>query len=147
MVTTYTIGDDIISQSTGGTTTYLLYDGHGSVRHHANASGNLTEYAYDHDNNAGTPDIDYNTEQYDAYGNSLVPQATDGPGYAGEMWDSHANMSYNRARWYNPSNGRFNRVDPFSGSNSDPQSLHKYLYAHNNPVNGIDPSTTTLRTP
>ncbi|MCH9022267.1 MAG: hypothetical protein IID32_05850, partial [Planctomycetes bacterium] len=136
-VTTYSIGDDIISQSSGGTTTYLLYDGHGSVRHHADSSGNLTEYAYDDGTN---PIVNYNTEQYDAYGNSLIPQTTDGLGYAGEMWDSDIDHSYNRARWYNPSNGRWNRADPFAGNMQDPQSLHKYLYAHANPANGTDPS-------
>jgi hypothetical protein len=31
-------------------------------------------------------------------------------------------------------------LDPFAGSNQDPQSLHKYLYAHCNPINGEDPS-------
>ena len=31
-------------------------------------------------------------------------------------------------------------MDSFAGSPQDPQSLHKYLYAHNNPVNNIDPS-------
>lgn len=36
--------------------------------------------------------------------------------------------------------GRFSRLDPFAGNSSDPQSLHKYLYAHANPVMGIDPS-------
>lgn len=49
-------------------------------------------------------------------------------------------MYYNRARYYNPSNGLFNRIDPFAGSPQDPQSLHKYLYCHANPVNAIDPS-------
>jgi len=49
-------------------------------------------------------------------------------------------MYYLRARYYNPQNGRFNRIDPFSGNYSDPQSLHKYLYCHANPINAIDPS-------
>lgn len=31
-------------------------------------------------------------------------------------------------------------MDDFSGNNEDPQSLHKYLYAHNNPINMIDPA-------
>jgi len=31
-------------------------------------------------------------------------------------------------------------MDPFGGNNQDPQSLHKYLYAHCNPTNNIDPS-------
>jgi RHS repeat-associated protein len=60
--------------------------------------------------------------------------------YAGEYFDANAQMYYNRARWYNPYNGRFNRMDPFAGSPQDPQSLHKYAYAHANPINAIDPS-------
>ena len=48
--------------------------------------------------------------------------------------------SYQGARWYDPANGRFNRLDPFFGNLTDPQSLHKYLYVHGDPVNGIDPS-------
>jgi len=31
-------------------------------------------------------------------------------------------------------------MDPCTGNSQDPQSLHKYLYAHSNPVNNIDPS-------
>jgi len=49
-------------------------------------------------------------------------------------------MYYLRARYYNPLNGRFNRIDPFSGNTQDPQSLHKYLYCHANPINATDPS-------
>ncbi len=60
--------------------------------------------------------------------------------YAGEQFDTDAEMYYNLAWYYNPSNGLFNRVDPYAGNKQDPQSLHKYLYAHNNPINSIDPS-------
>lgn len=60
--------------------------------------------------------------------------------YAGDTWDSDLDFYYNRARWYDPTVGRFNRMDPFAGNNRDPQSLHKYLYVHCNPVNGIDPT-------
>lgn len=59
---------------------------------------------------------------------------------AGEQFDTDAQQYYLRARYYNQNNGRFNRTDPFAGNNQDPQSLHKYLYAHNNPVNAVDPS-------
>jgi hypothetical protein len=31
-------------------------------------------------------------------------------------------------------------MDTFAGSNEDPLSLHKYLYAENNPINNSDPS-------
>jgi RHS repeat-associated protein len=60
--------------------------------------------------------------------------------YAGEQYDGSADMYYNRARYYDPSNGRFNRTDPYAGNTQDPQSLHKYLYCHANPINGIDPT-------
>jgi RHS repeat-associated protein len=60
--------------------------------------------------------------------------------YTGEQYDGAADQYYLRARYYNPANGTFNRVDPYSGNMQDPQSLHKYAYVHNNPVNGIDPS-------
>jgi RHS repeat-associated protein len=90
-----------------------------------------------------------NTEDsysYDAYGVMLggnptatSPAATNGL-YTGEQFDEHAQHYYLRARYYNPLNGRFNRMDPYAGSPQDPQSLHKYLYCHANPVNGVDPS-------
>ncbi len=44
------------------------------------------------------------------------------------------------ARFYDPSNGRFNRLDPFAGNFEDPLSLHKYLYGHADPVNATDPT-------
>jgi len=40
-----------------------------------------------------------------------------------------------------PLTGRFNRTDDYPGNNQAPQSLHKYLYCHGNPINGIDPSS------
>ncbi|TWU12655.1 hypothetical protein CA54_14790 [Symmachiella macrocystis] len=41
---------------------------------------------------------------------------------------------------YDPSTGRFNRLDPFAGNVHDPQSLHKYAYVHGDPVTNIDPT-------
>lgn len=41
---------------------------------------------------------------------------------------------------YDPTNGRFATLDPFPGELDWPQSLHRYTYAHNDPVNGADPS-------
>ena len=59
--------------------------------------------------------------------------------YSGEQTDA-TGLQYLRARYYNPATGRFNRLDPFSGDMQDPQSLHKYLYCHADPVMGLDPS-------
>jgi len=64
--------------------------------------------------------------------------------YAGEQFDTSLQMYYNRARYYDQNIGRFNRMDPYAGNKQDPQSLHKYLYCHANPVNNIDPSGNSI---
>ncbi len=125
----YTLGDDVLSQSDGTgspVTSHLLYDGHGSTRL-LNGRGATVASRYD----------------YDAYGVSLgtLPSAAaTSMLYAGEQWDTNAQQYYLRARYYDPSNGRFNQLDPLTGNNFDPQSLHKYAYTHGNPVDGMDPS-------
>jgi len=131
---TYIIGDDVIAQCVPLPKFYLC-DGQGSVRHHSSAGGGL--YGY------GSPTC--NTFAYDAYGQRVDPAqsssaASTGLFYTGQQWDSKAKMYYLRARYYDPLNGRFNQTDPFAGNNQDPQSLHKYLYCHANPVNGVDPT-------
>lgn len=48
--------------------------------------------------------------------------------------------STSQARWMNPDTGRFQTMDSFEGVPARPQTLHKYTYAENNPVNRVDPS-------
>ena len=43
------------------------------------------------------------------------------------------------ARYYNQTTGRFLSRDPEDGDAFDPTTLHKYLYASGDPVNGMDP--------
>ncbi|HUI06542.1 MAG TPA: hypothetical protein VL486_06010 [Verrucomicrobiae bacterium] len=45
-----------------------------------------------------------------------------------------------QARWMNPNTGRFQTADSYEGDQEDPPSLHRYVYAVDDPVNGIDPS-------
>ena len=103
---------------------FYLYDGFGSVRQLTNTSGTITD-----------------TYEYDAFGNLLTPM---GPTpnemlYRGEQYDSDLGLYYLRARYYNPLTGRFMSRDPEGGTLADPKSLHKYLYANGDPVNGWDP--------
>jgi RHS repeat-associated protein len=80
---------------------------------------------------------------FDAYGNAIgfdPSVALTEFLYSGEQFDSKISQQYLRARYYDPATGRFNRLDPFFGNLNDPQSFHKYLYTHADPVNGIDPS-------
>jgi len=60
--------------------------------------------------------------------------------FAGEQFDEDLEQYYLRQRYYESETGRFTRRDTYSGHISDPITLHKYIYANANPVNGVDPS-------
>ncbi len=127
-VRTYTYGLQRISESQMAsgtwTTSFYGYDGAGSVRQLTNSAGAVTD--------------EY---EYDAFGNSYTTQGTTPNNYLyrGEQFDSDLGLYYLRARYYNPQTGRFVSRDPEDGNPIDPASLHKYLYANGDPVNGIDP--------
>jgi RHS repeat-associated protein len=53
-------------------------------------------------------------------------------------WDSGLDNA--QARYYGSSLGRFMSGDPVPGDIPDPQSLNRYAYVRNNPVNSTDPS-------
>ena|GEM_PF-1727648 len=79
--------------------------------------------------------------QYDAYGNLIGGEIGDTSHlFAGEQRDSLTGLDYLRARYYDPTLGRFISRDAYQGSLDDPMSLHKYQYAHANPVVNTDPS-------
>lgn len=85
-----------------------------------------------------------NQYQYDVWGNPLPTGNTDiaeNPfRYSGEYWDSTTNLQYLRARWYDPSMGRFISEDTYEGELKDPLSLNLYTYVQNNPLKYQDPS-------
>ncbi|GMX63969.1 hypothetical protein Elgi_04390 [Paenibacillus elgii] len=108
-----------------GFKTYYLHNGHGDVVGLADGSGNvLNKYTYDIWGNPLTV-----TEQ--------VPQPFR---YSGEFWDNSAHLQYLRARWYDPSVGRFMSQDTYEGDISNPLSLNLYTYVHNNPLTNVDPT-------
>jgi RHS repeat-associated protein len=126
--TSYVLGDDVLAQCgpTPSDPAYLLYDGHGSTRQLVHGVANVTSQFH-----------------FEAYGQSVTtlpsnPETT--MLYCGEQYDTTLKMYNLRARYYNPSNGRFNAMDSHMGNKYDPQSLHRYLYANSDPVNGMDPS-------
>jgi len=136
----YALGQDVIGEhhtaaAPGGAQTLLhLHDGHGSTRMLLNDLVELVQ-----------------RYGYDAYGNHLSGTGLTGAAsaltsllYSGEFFDKSINQQYLRARWYDATTGRFNRLDPFAGNLHDPQSLHKYAYVHGDPVNAWDPSGKSL---
>ncbi len=133
LLKSYAIGDDVLSQSTHSSfplsPSYFLCDGHGSTRQLVDESGDITaQYTYD----------SYGVMLGQTAG-AQARQATDLL-YSGERFDPALQQYYLRARHYNQANGQFTSLDPYSGNNHDPQSLHKYAYCHADPVNGVDPS-------
>ena len=126
---TYTYGLQRINQSqlVNGTWTpsFYGYDGLGSVRALADATGAVTD-----------------TYDYDAWGNSVNTTGTTANvyRYRGEQYDADLNLYYLRARYFNPLTGRFLTRDPEEGDLQDPPSLHRYMYAADDPVNQADPT-------
>ncbi|MCP3773346.1 hypothetical protein NLX71_08455 [Paenibacillus sp. MZ04-78.2] len=109
----------------GGNKTYYLQNGHGDVVGLTDGSGNIL-----------------NQYTYDIWGNPLtakeqVPQPFR---YSGEFWDNSTHLQYLRARWYDPSAGRFMNQDTYEGDISNPLSLNLYTYVANNPLKHVDPS-------
>ena len=107
------------------TTNYYGFDGHGSVRFLTDSTGAVTD-----------------TYDYDAFGNLINSTGSTANNYrfAGEQYDPDINLYYNRARYLDVRVGRFWGMDTLIGDLNSPMSLHKYLYASDNPVNKTDPS-------
>ena len=134
---TYTYGLDLIAQHqlhheeapTEWKTSYYLYDGLGTVRALADENGAITD-----------------TYTYSAFGEMLnsISNFTSPTAnlylFTGEQYDSDLEMYFLRARYMDPSKGRFYNMDTFEGRSQDPITLHKYLYANANPVTYTDPS-------
>ena len=122
LVAHYDYGADRLRMDRAGAY-YYVYDGLGSVRALTNASGTVTD-----------------TYAYDAFGNTQHGLGSSPNPYQfnGQALDS-TGLYFLRARYYNPGDGRFLSQDPLMGSDSDPASLHRYLYASGDPVNRMDP--------
>ena len=116
----YLLGYEIV----GNGSTYYLYNAHGDVIQLLNSNGEVTK-----------------TYNYDAYGNELTRDQND-PNpfrYCGEYYDTETGFIYLRARYYNPSVGRFISVDPAK------DGLNWYAYCGDNPVVYVDPWGLKLR--
>jgi RHS repeat-associated protein len=82
------------------------------------------------------------TYDFDAFGNLINSTGTTPNNYlfAGEQFDPDLGLYYNRARYLDVRAGRFWGMDTEEGQDQDPLSLHKYLYADADPVDGVDPT-------
>ena len=61
--------------------------------------------------------------------------------FTGYELDAETGLNFAQARYQSPVQGRFTSVDPLgeSANVTDPQSMNRYSYVLNNPINMIDP--------
>jgi ribonuclease T1 len=96
----------------------------GSVRLVLDYSGNVTS-----------------TQTTDPFG--AIQQQSGSPfpfGFSGQQTDPETGLQYLRARYYDPSNGRFLSQDPLAGLLPNPLSQHRYVYGLDNPLTFGDPT-------
>jgi RHS repeat-associated protein len=111
--------DQVLEVARGGQQYYYLDNGAGSTVALTDAAGSVVQrYAYD------------------AFGNMTAGSGGPVPNtitYTGREWDAASGLYYYRARWYDPTTGRFLSEDPAPSTNP-------YPYVHDDPVNSADPS-------
>lgn len=117
-------GTELIAQRRGEETSYYLHDGQGSVRALTDAAGSVTD-----------------RYSYVAFGELLERQGATGNPYlyTGQRYDDRTGLYSLRARYYDPSDGRFLSRDPLEQLWSV-RELNRYVYAANDPVNLTDPA-------
>jgi RHS repeat-associated protein len=81
---------------------------------------------------------------YAPFGQAVPASAggsTDAPefGFTGQRYVGALGIYYYGSRWYHPLLGRFAQADSFVPQAEDPQSLNRYSYVRNNPLNRFDP--------
>ncbi|NOU78471.1 RHS repeat protein [Paenibacillus sp. LMG 31459] len=104
---------------------YYLYNGHGDVVQIVDTNGVIkNNYVYDEWGNI--------TSQTEEISNSFK--------YAGETYDPETGLYYLRARYYDPSMGRFLNEDTVEGQIDNPLTQNLYTYVGNNPLIFSDPS-------
>jgi RHS repeat-associated protein len=131
--TSYTLGDgELISQKKASATSpdYYLIDGQSSVRNLTDSTGSLESGQ---------------SYTYDAFGNLTSGQTSPASSYlyTAQQFDVLTGLYDLRARYYNPSDGRFLIHDPYSFSLDDPHEINGYVYVANSPVNLVDLSGLT----
>ncbi|QRN93038.1 hypothetical protein JRI60_27950 [Archangium violaceum] len=124
----YAAGPLAVSEISGSTNTRIL---------HTDVLGSVTDVT----SVAGTVST---TRKYDAWGSyrsETAPLVADFKlGYTGHQYDPETGLTYARARYYDSDLGRFINRDSYEGGLGDAPSLHRYVYAHGNPLRYTDPT-------
>jgi RHS repeat-associated protein len=113
--------DESQEEIASGTTSYYQQDGLGSVTSLSSTTGAIGNNSY----------------TYDSYGNTTSSATVVNPfRYSGREFDTESGVYHYRARYYDPSVGRFLSEDPLRFK----AGINFYSYVKNNPVVDNDPS-------
>ena len=120
----YVRGLGLIAQ-VGAMVNYYHSDAVGSVRAISDAAGQATA-----------------TYAYEAFGavRGQTGSVSNAYGFTGQQLDPEAGLVFLRARYYDPTVGRFLSRDPLPGHPGRSLSINRYLYTADNPVNQSDAS-------
>ena len=125
----YTYGLGRISGSSASANFFYQYDGLGSVVGLADERGRLAaQYSYNAWGEAVPPNSDNRIAEINKFR------------FTSEALDPGTQLYYLRARYYDPSIGRFISRDQFHGFLAQPLSLNRYAYGLENPQTLTDPS-------
>jgi RHS repeat-associated protein len=108
-------------------------------------------FYYYHNDNLGSSNVltdrsgqlvqhyEYSTFGQTSYqNNSLAYQVSNR--YTDQIQDDETGLYYYHARYYDSNLGRFIQPDTIVQSPGNPQTLNRYTYCGNNPINTIDPT-------
>jgi RHS repeat-associated protein len=121
------------SNPSSGNVYYYFVDHLGSTRVVTSATGTAC-YEVDY--------LPYGTENTPSGFSNTCSTRYRFTGYERDLETAYGNSAgndYAFARYYNSRLGRFMSADPLDGDISDPQTLNKYAYVRDNPVNLVDP--------
>jgi RHS repeat-associated protein len=112
--------DEPLAMLRNATTSYYQADGLGSVTSLSNGAGAVAQ-----------------NYTYDSFGNIIATTGSlvNSFRYTGREWDTETSLYYYRARYYDPSSGRFLTEDPFGFGGG----INFYAYAANSSPNLKDP--------
>jgi RHS repeat-associated protein len=124
----YTYGRELLSRDDGTNYAYYLVDGLGSARQLTDAGQSVVS-----------------SYTFEGFGNLIAQtgSATNPYRFAATSAyrdDGDAGLLHVGLRYYDPEVGRFITADPLLGDITRPQSLNRYVYVENNPVNLVDPT-------
>lgn len=143
----YDAGNQRLKKVTGGSTTYYVWEGAQVIAEYNNApagAGGNSYYLADRLSNRMVTDSNgafKGTQDHQPFGEEGGTSGTsEKHRFTNYERDSESNTDYAMNRQYEMGNGRYKQPDIVGGSIGDPQSLNRYAYSLNDPVNVADPS-------